>query len=178
MSRPSAAARCVAYLDRVSARAADALFKLGVFGALPALLCLVNVDVLLRYLFKAPLQWSGDANGLLLLVALFSALPAAWDRGHHIRMEILYLRLPARWRVAADALSALAGIVFFGLLTAQAALYTPYMAYIGETGEELATPLWPFMAFIAVCGAVFVARLIANPTATRNGAAAGGQSWI
>jgi TRAP-type C4-dicarboxylate transport system permease small subunit len=172
------AARVVAHLDRLSARASDGLLALGVYGALPALLGLVTIDVLLRYFFNAPLQWSRDANGLLLLVALFSALPAAWDRGHHIRMEILYLRLPTRWRLAADVLSAFAGVAFFGLLTVQAAIFTRYMAYIDETGEELAAPLWPFMAFIAVCGAVFVARLIVNPVAAHRGSEADGRSWI
>jgi len=154
-------------LDRASARASEWLYALGVYGALPALLSMVTIDVLLRYFFNAPLQWSRDANGLLLLVVLFSALPAAWDRGHHIRMEIFYLRFPENLRIVADLLSALAGIAFFGLLTVQAVAFARYMAVTGETGEDLAAPLWPFMAFIALCGAVLVARLLANPTAVR-----------
>jgi TRAP-type C4-dicarboxylate transport system permease small subunit len=154
-------------LDSSSARASEWLYALGVYGALPALLFMVTLDVLLRYFFNAPLQWSRDANGLLLLVVLFSALPAAWDRGHHIRMEIFYLRFPENWRIVADVLSALAGIVFFGLMTLQAVAFARYMAFIGETGEDLAAPLWPFMAFIALCGAVFVGRLLSNPTVTR-----------
>jgi TRAP-type C4-dicarboxylate transport system permease small subunit len=166
-----------AWLDRASARASNSLYALGVYGALPALLGLVTLDVLLRYFFNAPLQWSRDANGLLLLVVLFSALPAAWDRGHHIRMEIIYLRLPARWRVLADTLSALAGIAVFALMTVQAIAFARYMAFIGETGEELEAPLWPAMAFIALSGAVFVARLIVNPTAVRP-ADGGDDSWI
>lgn len=170
--------RAFALLDRGSARATAWLYALGVYGALPALLGLVTIDVLLRYFFNAPLQWSRDANGLLLLVALFSALPAAWDRGHHIRMEILYLRLTGRWRILADVLSALAAIVLFGLMTVQAVAFARYMAFVGETGEDLAVPLWPAMAFIAVCGAVFVARLLANPTAARASDADGDDSWI
>ena len=168
--------RAYELLDRSSARASAWLYGLGVYGALPALLALVTLDVLLRYFFNAPLQWSRDANGLLLLVVLFSALPEAWDRGHHIRMEVVYLRLPPRWRIAADLLSALAGITFFSLLTVQAVAFTRYMAFIGETGEDLEAPLWPAMAFIAICGAVFVARLIANPTVAK--APDSDESWI
>jgi len=167
-----------AWLDRGSARASGWLYALGVYGALPALLALVTIDVVLRYVFNAPLQWSRDANGLLLLVTLFSALPSAWDHGHHIRMEIFYIRLPARWRVAADVLSALAGIALFALLAVQSIVFTRYMALTGETGEDLDAPLWPFMAFIGICGAVFVARLIANPTAKRPTDEAGRGAWI
>ncbi len=174
----SALSRGLAWLDRISARTSEALYALGVYGALPALLALVTIDVVLRYVFNAPLQWSRDANGLLLLITLFSALPAAWDRGHHIRMEIFYLRWPTRWRIAADVCSALAGISLFGLLAAQSVTFTTYMADTGETGEDLVAPLWPFMAFIGFCSAVFVARLISNPTATRPEDKSGRGAWI
>ena len=165
-------------LDRSSARASKWLYAFGVYGALPTLLGLVTIDVVLRYVFSAPLQWSRDANGLLLLITLFSALPAAWDHRHHIRMEIFYVRLPDRWRIAADVLSALAGIALFGLLAVQSVGFTSYMAMTGETGEDLDVPLWPFMAFIGVCGAVFVARLIANPTAAKSADPASGDTCI
>ena len=164
--------------DRGSALASKWLYALGVYGALPTLLGLVTVDVVLRYVFSAPLQWSRDANGLLLLITLFSALPAAWDNRHHIRMEIFYVRLSARWRIAADVLSALSGIALFGLLAVQAVGFTRYMAITGETGEDLDAPLWPFMSFIGICGAVFVARLIANPTAAKSEDESGRGAWI
>jgi TRAP-type C4-dicarboxylate transport system permease small subunit len=165
-------------LDRGSARASEWLYAFGVYGALPTLLGLVTIDVALRYFFSAPLQWGRDANGLLLLMTLFSALPAAWDRGHHIRMEIFYLRLRPSSRVIADVVSALAGIVTFGLLAVQAVLFARYMARTGETGEDLDIGLWPFMIYIAICGAVFVGRLIANPTVAPREDEAGKGSWI
>ena len=155
----------VARFDRWSAVLSVWLYRLGVYGALPALLGLVTLDVVLRYFFNAPLQWSRDANGLLLLVTLFSALPHAWDRNQHIRMEIAYTRLRGAWRSIADVASSLAGVVFFVLLATQALRFARYMWITGETGEDLAAPLWPFMVFIGVSGIVFAARLIANPRA-------------
>lgn len=150
-------------IDRWSARAALYLYRLGVFGGLPALVGLVTVDVLLRYLFNAPLRWSRDANGLLLLITLFGALPHAWDRGYHIRMELVHSRLSGRRRQMADLLSALSGIIVFGALVVQSARFVPYMAITWETGEDLMMPLWPFMAFMGLCSLVFVARLLSNP---------------
>jgi len=149
--------------DRWSSRLSLWLFRFGIFGALPALLLLVTIDVLFRYLFSTPLQWSRDANGLLLLVSLFSAIPHAWDCGHHIRMEIIYDRMSIGSRRVADVLSALAGLVFFLLLAAQAVMFAGYMLLTAETGEDLDIPLWPFMLFIAASGLVLAARLIANP---------------
>ncbi len=153
----------LALTDRWSARASIWLYRIGVYGGLPALVVLVTVDVMLRYLFNAPLRWSRDANGILLLISLFGALPHAWDRGFHIRMELVHARLTGRRRQLADLLSALSGIIVFGALTAQSIRFVPYMAITWETGEDLMLPLWPFMAFMGVCSLVFVARLLSNP---------------
>ena len=167
-----------AVLDRWSAKASRWLYTLGVYGALPALFALVTLEVVMRYLFNAPLQWSRDTNGLLLLITLFSALPHAWDRGYHIRMEIIHSRLSARWRSFADVLSALAGFCFFALLTVQAFRFSRYMFVTTETGEDLDAPLWPFMVFVAICGIIFSARLLANPTATDVDAEGSSSQWI
>ena len=165
-------------LDRWSQRASRWLYNIGVYGALPTLLALVTLEVVLRYLFNAPLQWSRDANGLLLLITLFSALPHAWDRGFHIRMEIIHTRMSPQWRSVADVLSALAGFVFFSLLSAQAFLFAPYMYVTTETGEDLNVQLWPFMVFVAACGIVFSARLVANPRAAATNGSEASNPWI
>ena len=167
-------------LDRGSAQAAAALHAIGVRAALPALLAFVTLEVVLRYGFNSPLQWSRDVNGLLLLITLFSTLPHAWDRGFHIRMEIVHRRLRGRWRSLADALSALAGLVFFGLMSVQAVGFARYMFVTGETGEDLSVALWPFMVYVAICGLVLCARLVANPEAAHEAGEADGESdqWI
>ena len=165
-------------LDRWSEQASRWLYAFGVYGALPALFTLVTLEVVLRYIFNAPLQWSRDANGLLLLITLFSALPYAWDCSYHIRMEMIYDRLSPGWRSFADVLSALAGFVFFFLLTIQAFLFSHYMILTSETGEDLDAPLWPFMVFVGLCGIVFSARLLANPSAIPTSRDEDSNQWI
>lgn len=152
-------------LDRWSARVAQRLFKLGVYVMMPALVALVTLDVALRYLFNAPLQWGRDVNGLLLLLTVFCALPHAWDRAYHIRMEVFYLRLSGARRRTVDVLASVAGIIVFGLMAVQGARFVPFMIATGETGEDLEAPLWPFMAILSACAAVMVTRVFANPAA-------------
>lgn len=157
--------RAGAWVDRVSARASWELFRLGIYVALPALVVLVTADVTLRYVFNAPLQWARDVNGLLLLTSIFCALPHAWDRAYHIRMEVFYLRVAPEKRRRLDVLAALAGVVYFGLVAFQGARFVPFMIETGETGEDLLLPIWPFMGLLAFCSLVMVARLFANPAA-------------
>jgi TRAP-type C4-dicarboxylate transport system permease small subunit len=130
---------------------------------MPSLVVLVTLDVALRYLFNAPLQWGRDANGLLLLMTIFCALPHAWDRSYHIRMEVFYIRLSSARRRGVDVVSSVAGIIVFGLMAVQGARFVPFMFGTGETGEDLNLPLWPFMGFLSVCALVMVARIFANP---------------
>ena len=159
-------------VDRVSARASRELFRLGAYVMLPALVALVTLDVVLRYVFDAPLQWARDVSGLFLLMSISAVLPHAWDRSYHIRMEVVYDRFPEKRRQLVDVLSAFSGIVFFGMMAVQAARYVPFMMRTGETGEDLLWPLWPYMAFMALCAAVSVARIFANPSAAAHRPAA------
>ena len=103
-------------IDRWSERLSYELFRVGLYVTMPGLVVLVTLDVALRYLFNAPLQWGRDVNGLLLLMTIFCALPHAWDRAYHIRMEVFYLRLSSARRRGVDVLAALAGIAVFGLM--------------------------------------------------------------
>jgi TRAP-type C4-dicarboxylate transport system permease small subunit len=147
----------------VSSRASHGLFRLGIFVMLPALVVLVTADVVLRYVFDSPLQWARDVSGLFLLMSISAALPHAWDRSYHIRMEVVYDRLPVARRRLVDVLSVVSGIVFFGMMAVQGARFVPFMMRTGETGEDLLWPLWPYMAFMAACALVTVGRLFANP---------------
>ncbi len=155
--------RAMRAADAWSAKWARRLFRLGIYALLPALVVLVTTDVVLRYVFDAPLQWARDVSGLVLLMSIAAALPHAWDRAYHIRMEVVYDRFPPRMKRAVDVLSAVAGIVFFGLMAVQSAAYVPFMMRTGETGEDLLWPLWPYMAFLSACAALTVLRLVGNP---------------
>ena len=150
-------------IDRWSERLSYELFRLGLYVTMPGLVVLVTLDVALRYLFNAPLQWGRDVNGLLLLMTIVCAIPHAWDRAYHIRMEVFYIRLSSARRRRVDVLASVAGIVVFGLMAVQGARFVPFMIGTGETGEDLDLPLWPFMGFLSVCVFVMVARVFANP---------------
>lgn len=152
-------------IDRWSESVSQKLFWLGIYVTMPMLVVLVTLDVVLRYVFNAPLQWGRDANGLLLLITLFCALPHAWDRAYHIRMEVFYVRLSATRRRGIDVLASVTGVVVFGLMAVQAARFVPFMMGTGETGEDLDLPLWPFMGILSFCAFVMTLRVFGNPAA-------------
>jgi len=155
--------------DRVSAAVSVRLFQLGTYVIMPSLVVLVTTDVALRYVFNAPLQWARDVNGILLIISLMCAMPHAWDRAYHIRMEVFYTRFTTRHRRMADVLSAVSGLIFFGFMAVQAARFVPFMIQTGETGEDWDFVLWPFMAVVSFCAFVMVARVFSNPAGEERG---------
>ena len=150
-------------LDSTTERASRALHLLGSRVCLPVLVVLVAVDVVLRYIFAAPLAWGRDLSGVLLLLVLFLSMPYCWDRGQHIRMDMLYDRAGS-WTVSlAHALTVTGAVLSFGLLAAQSFRFLPYMMATHEAAEDLPWPLWPLMAVMGTCSLLFVLRAIARP---------------
>ena len=63
---------------------------------LPAMTILVGLDVILRYVFNAPLSWGKEVGVLSLLLVVLLSMPYCWDKKRHVRMEVVYdyLELP------------------------------------------------------------------------------------
>lgn len=134
--------------------------RMGTVIFISAMVGLITSEVFLRYVFKAPLLWGKDLNGLLLLIVFFASLTYCWDARRHIRMEILYMRFKGRTKAFADIIAALMGMIFFGMLGMKGIEVIPYMYATNETPEFLPVPLWPFSAFMAVCSFLLCTQLL------------------
>jgi TRAP-type transport system small permease protein len=122
----------------------------GVIVCLPILTALIALDVILRYIFNAPLVWAHEATGLLLLLVFLLSIIACWQQKKHIRMELLYERFPRRVRAFADGISAVTGMIVFGMLAIQVSREIPYVIQTRETMQDLPIPIWPFKAVIVL----------------------------
>jgi TRAP-type C4-dicarboxylate transport system permease small subunit len=132
----------------------------GTLVILPLMVLVITTDVVLRYFFNAPLSWGEEANGMLLFLLLMLSMTYAWDMNKHIRMELVYLRFTGWRRAAADIITGLSGIVFFGALGWQSLRDIEYMRKTHESSEVLHLPLWPFRALLVLISLVFVLKLV------------------
>ena len=136
--------------------------KVGTILFLNCIVALVTVDVVLRYVFNAPIWGSKEINGLFLILVFFFSLCYCWDDGKHIRVEIFYGLFKDRLKVGADILTALAGMVFSGLLAFHYIVDMPYVIRTSESGEELGLPFWPVKIIIAFCCTLFFIKMLAH----------------
>lgn len=122
------------------------------------MMTLTFVDVLLRYIFNAPLRGSFEITELMLVVLIFAALPLVSRREEHVVMDFLDRFLPLG---IYRALRALEHVVSAAVMTGMGWLLwqkaTKLAAY-GDTSAILRIELAPFVYAIALL--VFTTALI------------------
>ncbi len=148
--------RVASYLEWVALQ----FHSIGTLVMLPAMVLLVTTDVILRYFFNAPLVWGQEVNSLLLFMFMFLVFSYTWSVKGHISMDILYYRFGRRLRAAADAVSALAGMLFVGLMALQGFRDIPYMLATHESSDELRIVFWPFKLLMALCCSLLFLQLL------------------
>jgi TRAP-type C4-dicarboxylate transport system permease small subunit len=136
--------------------------KLGTLIFLPAIVAIITLDVVMRYLLKDALVWSQEVTGILLFMFFFACQGNCFEGGHHIRMDIAYNNYPYWAKKLTIVISCLSGLFFFGLIGLQGVLEIPYMLKVNETSDELRLPLWPFRAFMVFCCLQMVLLLIST----------------
>jgi len=129
--------------------------------ALLALSLAVVADVLMRWLFRAPILAVADLAPLVTATAVAACFPAAVAQRQHIAVTALGDRLGGRiaWLFGLGA--ALAVLAFFGLAAWQLVLHARAVAAANETTLVLRLPTAPawwlvvgLVAFAALCALV------------------------
>jgi TRAP-type C4-dicarboxylate transport system permease small subunit len=122
------------------------------------MMTLTFVDVVLRYIFNAPLRGSFEITELMLVVLIFAALPLVSRREEHVVMDFLDHFLPLG---IYRALRALEHIVSAAVMTGMGCLMwakASKLAAYGDTTAILRIGLAPFVYAIALL--IFTTALI------------------
>ena len=153
---------------RVLARLGLALASLALLGSLVA----IGYSVVMRYVFGAPVAWTDELVGYLLVASVMLAAPDALLEGEHISVDIVTERLAARGRKIAY-LAGLAAVAATALLLLVEGLRTVEFSHmVGlRSNGDLALPLWMPQLLIPV-GALLLmlAALVAFLRGLREGA--------
>lgn len=129
----------------------DLLHWLATCVCIPLLAAIVTADVVMRYLFNAPFDWSIEFNETLLTLILFGSLPFTTKMNGHIRMELLYRHFKGGVKKLATALWAGSGLFFSVLLAVRTANEIPFLIKINKNTEYLGIPVWTLRGFVSLC---------------------------
>ncbi len=104
---------------------------------------LITANVLLRYLFNAPLKFGEEYSAYLFIVACYMGLAYTMRKEAHIRVELLIKRLPSRAREGLEIATSLASLLVIAILlwaSWKLSLDTRRASLTATT--PMATPLW------------------------------------
>ena len=121
------------------------------FVFLPLIVAVIAVDVVGRYFFSHPFQWSQEIATLALLLLFVAAIPFTTASNGHVRTETLYEKYRPRTRALTDAVGALCGAVFMGVVAYWQFRELPGMVARDEGAEFIDIPYWPISLFVALC---------------------------
>lgn len=118
--------------------------------------CAYFYEVVMRYLFNMPTIWVHESSYLLFGMQYLLAGAYALLHGSHVRVDVIYDKLPHRGQVGLDILTAVFFFIFAGALlgTSWSFFYGSYQ--MGETSVETwQIQYWPVKLMMLI-GAVLL----------------------
>lgn len=148
-------------LERKVEQVARAL-ALGAAASLLGLALLTMADVLLRWLFKAPIHGFNDISALAGAVIIAACFPALIAQRGNVTIRLLGSISGPKVSRRLDIFGALVTVVFFGLMTWQYARYSAEMTGAGESTAILRWPAgpWWWVVTAMICIAALVACVV------------------
>jgi TRAP-type C4-dicarboxylate transport system permease small subunit len=134
----------------LNVRLPELLRDIAAFVFLPLIIVVVAFDVVGRYVFNHPFQWSQEIASLALLALFVVAIPYSTATDGHIRTETLYERYSPRVRALCDAFGSLCGAAFTGIVAYWQLRELPGLYERGEGAEFVELSYWPISLFLAV----------------------------
>lgn len=153
--------RSLSGISRLLARAEDRLAEIAGLATF-AIMCIVMVDVVTRYILSIPIAWSHDVIQHYLMVAgFFLALPHTLHHHGHVSIDLLQPMMPLRLRHALETLGYGLATPLCGLITWQAWLRLADGWQKNEVlAGEFGWPTWPSMALVVVGAAALTLRML------------------
>lgn len=144
----------VANADAWGRRVSHLLSLIGILGFVVLALAII-LDVMLRWLFSAPIDGFSEVARLGVAILSATFLPAALIERYHISIEFLGKWFGPRWNQGFNIFSAIVTLGFFTLMAWQFIGYTQELASSGETtwiiGIKVAPYWWLVTGFVIFC---------------------------
>lgn len=144
-------------------------------GSLLLLSFAITINILMRWLFAAPIHAVEDVSYLIIATAIAAAAPLCFLRKGNISVDVLGRSLRLIWRATyrlLDTFSSLATLIVVGLMTWQLALFAAENTSAGATtavaGWITGPWWWVVAAFFALATATQAVVLIRGTTVSLN----------
>lgn len=116
------------------------------FVALLLIAVAIMVDVLMRWLFNAPIEGLDDVSLLMFAVVVISCFPAGLVQGHNVTIRFLGVALGRAAGHWLEAFGALVTLAFFSFVAWEFVVLTARAYEVNDTSMTVQLPTWPWWA--------------------------------
>jgi C4-dicarboxylate transporter, DctQ subunit len=131
------------------------------YFCLVLMMLLVMSDPIMRYFAGSPVYWSNEVSTLLMVVMAYTGLGVAFTKGHHVRITLIFNKLPMRTREVLwiiISLLTMGYIVVLGFSVMRRAIFSFMDGRVTQTAELPYYP-WEMLVVIGLVG-FFLAVLL------------------
>jgi TRAP-type C4-dicarboxylate transport system permease small subunit len=113
-----------------------------------AITLMVSYDVLMRYFLDEPQLFVDELTSFILVAVIFFGTGPTFQKGGHIRVDLLTNLLKPRTQSHLRVITLLIGIALLGIVTYETMVSTIVAFQVGRVSAVMAYPLWIAMSFI------------------------------
>ncbi len=115
-----------------------------------AMMFLIMVDVVLRYVFGSPLPGAYEVvQYMMAIVVPFGIVYCAHEKGH-VSVDVLFAFLPGRFQAILECINSAIVLVLFLMIAWQSVWFIGETYESGLTSGVLYIPAYPFVAIISL----------------------------
>lgn len=113
--------------------------------------------------FKVPSLWTLEMAQFTLVAYYLLGAPWTMQLGSHVRMDLLYARMPPRRQAIWDVFTVFALLFYLGVMLWGAVESTAYSVAMGERAPSAWRPyLWPIKVIICISFVLMILQAIAH----------------
>ena len=149
------------YLDKVLMPVTRVVNSVG-SGILLAMVLLMGVNVILRYLFARPIKGSVELEEFMLVVLVFLGVSYTAVRKGHVRIDFVVSRFPEPVQAVINSITSLLSLALCSLIVWRSAIWAQHNWGHNTTSVILRVPLFPFMYVVVFGSALLCLVLLAE----------------
>ncbi len=127
---------------------------------LAVLIALTSAGVLKRYIFRSPIAWMEEVQGLLFMWITFIGGSAAFRKGAHVSVEILVDSLPKKLGGFVERIDVLIQLVILGYLCSQEFIYYFQLTSTGKVTNLLRLPYSVVYLALPIGGVLMIVSML------------------
>ncbi len=122
---------------------------------LAAMMFLTAADVILRYIFNAPITSAYELTELMMAIVVFFGMAYVSMRKEHIRIDFVINKFPLKGQALLDSITTFIGTCTLFVITWRLVSYSFALKAGGDVTTILRVPIYPFIWLVSISMAVY-----------------------